>query len=239
MAFAGSVALAATALVGCGSDDGDNDGDDGDNGSSESGSDFADRDAQEILDAAEDATKNASSVHLAGSAEEDGEEVEIDLTLGEAGCEGTITAQGAEVEVLGVDGEGWFRASDAFWEQQAGEAAAQILPLISGKWILDSEGQFEDFCSIETFFEGDDGESDERENLEKGDVEDIDGTEAIALTYVEDGEDVTAWVAVDEPNYLLRVTNDQAGELNLSEFDEDVTFEAPAASEVVDLNDLG
>lgn len=235
--FAGSAALAASVLVACGGDDSDGGNDDSDGGDSSS-SEFTDLEPQEILDAAEEATKGASSVHVSGTAEEDGQETELDLTLGEDGCEGTISLGGAEVEVLGADGQNWFRASDEFWEEQAGEDAAVLLPLVSGKWIVDSEGDFDDFCSIETFFEGD-GDSEEKEDLEKGDVEDVDGTEAIELTYVEDGSDVSAWIAVDEPNYLLRIVNDDAGEFTLSDFDEDVSFEAPDSADVVDLNDLG
>ena len=245
VALLGTAVMATTVLAGCGSDS-DDSRDSGDSGDSGDSSSFVDQDAQAIMDAAEEATKNASSFRIVGEMQSDGSEASLDLVLATDGCEGTVGIDGSDVEVLKIGDEGWYRPTADFWRAQLGGAGMddatldQLLTQVEGKWITDEEGSFDDFCTIESFFDDADDADDDDDNSEasKGDVEDIDGVEAIAIDHESDGTPATLWVAVDEPHYAVRVDGGDEGSFDLTDFDEEVSFEAPADSDVVDLNSL-
>lgn len=240
VALLGTAVMATTVLAGCGSDSDDSEGS-GDSGDSSS---FVDQDAQAIMDAAEEATKNASSFRIVGEMQSDGSEASLDLVLATDGCEGTVGIDGSDVEVLKIGDEGWYRPTADFWRAQLGGAGMddatldQLLSQVEGKWITDEEGSFDDFCTIESFFDDADDEDDDNSEATKGDVEDIDGVEAIAIDHESDGTPATLWVAVDEPHYAVRVDGGDEGSFDLTDFDEDVSFEAPDDADVVDLNSL-
>lgn len=216
--------------------------------SSDTGDDgFADQDAKAIAQAGKDAMAALTSVRVAGSITDDGQEIGIDLaTSTEGDCTGSISLGGASVELLGVDGQTWFKPDDAFWSSQAGAQGEAIARLVAGRWVVvpaDDEN-FSQFCDLDSLLDeliDDDGEADD--TYEKGEVTDVDGTETVPVTNTsQDSGPATAYIQVDGEHYLLKVerTGDGAtGEINFSEFDEPVDAQAPAAEDAVDLEELG
>ncbi len=225
--YAMGIALAA-ALTGCGSDD---------DGGGDGGNDFAGEKAADIIDAASTDMGKLKSVHLNADITSEGSTVGMDLSLNTDGnCAGTISVGGGSAEVLSVDGSSWFKADEAFWREQAGAQADQVLTLVGDKWVVDESNQFGSFCDLDSLLE-DVGDPDDLEDITTDGTEDVDGEEAVKVVGTDEGSETTMFVAVDEPHYILKVevTGDDAGEATFTEFDEDVEVEAPAEEDTISL----
>jgi len=212
----------AAALTGCGDDE---------------SSDFADKSAKDIVAAAQKAMSGLESVHLEGEITTDGSTITMDLSSSTTGnCEGDFSIDGGALEVLQVDGEGWFKADEAFWQQQAPDQAAQIVAEAGDKWVIDPENQFTSFCDLEGLLE-ELSSPDEDDKFEKDGTDDVDGDDAVKIN----GEDSTALIATDEPHYILKLegSGDDEGAITFSAFDDEIDVEAPAADDTVDLDQLG
>ncbi|WP_182525322.1 hypothetical protein [Nocardioides dongkuii] len=240
--LAAGVLGAAALLTGCGGDD---DGDNGNKGGSDASS-FTDQSAVDIVTEAKDAMGTLESVKVSGSIDTDGEEVALDLAMNTEGtCEGSVSIDGANLELLGVDGTTWFKPDEAFWRQQAGEQAEMVMKTVGDRWVVvpAGEGGFSELCDLDSLLDQMLSDSDEDEDsYEKGDVEDVDGTEAIAITNVdaEDGDSI-GYVAVEGEHYLLKMEQkdtDEPGSITFSDFDAELAVEPPADDEVFDLEQM-
>ncbi len=216
--YAMGVAIAAT-MTGCGSS-------------------FADESAKDIIKASSADMEDLKSVHLKADITSEGSNVTMDLSLDtDRNCVGTIGIEGGSAEVRSVGGESWFRADEAFWQSQAGDQADQIISLVGDKWVVDPDDQFSSFCDLDGLLE-DIGDPEGVEDAKTDGTEDVDGEEAVKVVGDDDGSETTAFIAVDEPHYILKVevTGDDAGEATFSDFDDDVDVEAPGDDEVIELN---
>lgn len=203
------------------------------------GSDFAEEPAKDIVEAAAKDMTDLESVHLDADITSEGGNVTMDLSLDDSGtCEGSISIGGAAAEVIRIGDESWFKAEDAFWEAQAGDQAEQLIAMIGDNWVADPDDQFSSFCDLDTLLD-DIGDPESLEDVESDGTEDVDGEETVKLVGVDDeGTETTAYVAVDEPHYILKIEatgDNEKGEASFSEFDEDVEVEAPADEDVVEL----
>ena len=208
------------------------------------GSDFAEESSTDIQKAATTDMKAVKSLHLAGDVTTQGEEISLDLTLTDEGnCEGEVGVQGGTAQIISLDGKSWFKADEAFWEASAGEAAGQITAMVGDKWVVQpGEASFASFCDLDTLLE-ELGSNDDREVTKQEDTEEIDGQEAVVLdSETSDGDPLTAWVSVDDPHHILQMQvdeGDEPGKVTFSEFDEEVSIEAPAKEDTIDLSQLG
>lgn len=184
------------------------------------------------------------SVRLAGELIQNGQEIGIDLALDTDGaCAGSLTLMGGSAEII-AGPEGQFIMGDqGFWAGMAGgeAAAAQVTELLGEKWakMPEAEGGFTDFCDL-------DGLLDEFSSVDAaegeatiGQQEEIGGVPALEL--ISDDETPTsAWVAIDAPHYIVRVSagGDEAGSIAFTDFDEPVDAQPPAPDDVVDLSKL-
>jgi hypothetical protein len=208
------------------------------------GGGFAEESPEKIGEAAEKDMKALKSVRISGELVNDGEEISVDMALTTDGdCEGTLGIQGGKTEIRSLGGETWMKPDAAFWEASAGEQAALIQGVVGDKWVVLGDDQdFAELCDLDELLEqmGDD-EDDDKAEVEG--TEDVDGTEAVKVTgETDEGDPVTVWVAVEEPHHILKMEVDQGdepGEIVFSEFDEELSVEAPADDEVIDLDKLG
>lgn len=247
-------ALAAALLTGC------SDGDPGDGSevgqepttstsgepTEAGGDDFLDQEPAEIVAAAQDAMAGLQSVRMAGGMTNDGQRLDLDVAMSKDGsCSGSITVDGGTFSVIGVGGEMWFQADEAFWTANAGDQAATIIDLIDGRWVVvpPDDDSFAEFCNLEEFLGevvSDDGDDDV---YELGEVTDVDGVEAVGVVNTtEDGGPSTGYVQVEGEHYLLRMVReegDEPGDISFSAFDEPVVASAPAPEDTVDLDQLG
>jgi hypothetical protein len=231
---------AVLVLAACGGGSGEESGD----GSGEEASAFADGSAEDITAAAEEDMKALSSLRMAGSITNDGQEISIDVALSTAGdCAGDLSlGEDAGFELLSVGGETWIKPSVAFWEQFAGPAASQVAEAAGDKWVAfpgDEADDFADICDLDSlldeFEDEDEGPAPEVEG-----TEDVDGQEAVVVTSTsDDGEPVKAWVATEDPHHILQLEvneGDEPGRINFSDFDTELDLEAPAEDEVFDIS---
>ncbi len=208
------------------------------------GGDFAEESPDAIGEAAEKDMKALKSVRIAGELVEEGEKVSVDMALSTKGdCEGTLGIQGGETQIRSLDGETWMKPDAAFWEASAGDDAAMVQGVVGDKWVVlgDEEG-FAELCDLDELLDSMNDDEDDSKAETQG-TEDVDGTEAVKVTgETDEGDPVTVWVAVDEPHHILKMEVDQGeepGQITFSEFDEELSVEAPAEDEVIDLARLG
>ena len=210
------------------------------------GDDFTDQSGQEIADASKKAMGDLDSVKVAGKITTDGQEVTIDVQTNDDGdCTGSIGTGGGTAELLGVDGDIWFKPDEAFWRGSAGDTADQILAVVGDKWVVvpTSGDGFDQFCDIDDLL--DELIKSEKEDGDKytaKDTEKVDGDEAVPVEHTsEDDGTSVGYVLVDEPHYLVKIEKtkgDDTGSVTFSEFDEKFTAEAPADDDVIDLDSL-
>lgn len=250
MRTAGCLVAALALLTACGGDSEDDPGNDsgresgrdsGGGASSAAAEDFTDKSADEIAAAAKQATGELTSVRLVGELKDDNQKIGMDLVASKSGdCSGSITLGGSKAEIRSLDGTTWFRPGEAFWRAEGGDQADQLIALIGDKWVVQpgDEG-FAEVCDLDSLL---DEVVDETDNTyEKGEVSDVEGEQAIAITATdEDGEQSIAYVLVEGEHFLARLERPgpEGGTVTLSDFNEEFEVEPPADDEVIDLNDL-
>jgi hypothetical protein len=236
-------ALAGALLAGCGgNDDGGNDGTGTPAGASTSSAaadnGVAALEPDAIVDKAIAAVGAAKSFSLQGEISAGRQQFAIDIKSSGEDLLGSMTINGAKVELLRVAGQAYIRPDEKFWSQNAGgDAGATMSQLMGDRWakLSSKDAEFEEFFEITDpakLLEPDGA-------LTKGDTKTVDGVEAIGVT--ETGTDGgTMYVATTgEPYPLLLEGPDGEGRLSFSDFGaafDDI--KAPAAADVVDMDKL-
>ncbi|WBB63255.1 hypothetical protein O7599_12295 [Streptomyces sp. WMMC500] len=222
-------ALGVTVLSACGSED------DG----------LAGKSAEEIQDETVDAMRSAKSMTL-DFQQTGAQQTAMKLAVTKSGeCTGTLSLDGANAEVLRVDGTSYMKPDTKFWEQNAGspEQAQLIEATVGDRWVEAGTGQddFASFCDLDTILKGlEEDKGDKKDNTEKGDEGEVGGTPTITLVSKEDGETTTVHIATEGEPYILKMEiegGDEPGMAEFSAFNEKVDVTAPADS--VNLSELG
>lgn len=126
----GSAALVAVLFgAGCGGGGG------GGGTSATQSSALATKSAGVVVADAVKAADAASSVHVAGEIHSSGKQIGLDLSIAKGkGGVGTVTVDGAKVDLVLIGHTVYLRASSAFWKQYAGNAGA-FAQLFADKWL--------------------------------------------------------------------------------------------------------
>ena len=186
----------------------------------------------EVVTAAADALEAAGAVHIAGAIEQDGQEGEVDLHLQGEDVTGTLTMEGAEMELLGVDGIFYMKGTPEFWASFG--MPEGMTAMFDDRWVQlpgEAASEFADF-SLAGFIE----ELRNPESSVKDDVrtDEVDGKDVVIVEQ-EDGSTLT--VADDEKAYPLEMTGgDTPGGITFSRFGEEEDISAPA--DALDLEDM-
>jgi hypothetical protein len=216
----------------------------GDDAKSGADSAFAKKSGNDIAAAAKADMKGLDSVKYSGEITSGGSDLDLDIQASSAGdCTGSVKIGEGTAEVLATGGENWFKPDEAFWRSQSPDQADAIIAAVGDKWIIDSDENFSQFCDLDAFFD----------NIFTDDDTGKDGDYKVTGTDTLDGQDVvkveksgtdgnaTGYVLIDGKHYLLKLEKtegDEPGKLEFSEFDEDVTVQAPAADDIVDPSTL-
>ena len=98
-----------------------------------------DKPPAEILTAAQDALRDAGSVHLKGNGTENGQVYAIDMRIkGTRGARGTVTVRHNPVEILRVGQDAYVKGGADFWFDLTGDRAAT--ELLKGKYLKAKRG---------------------------------------------------------------------------------------------------
>lgn len=225
-----SVGLAAATLTSCGG-----------------GDDFTEQSGAKIAEESKAAMSGLDAVKVSGAITSDGQDITIDMQVNSDGkCFGSIGIGDGSADLMGVDGEAWFKPDEAFWQATAGDSAAQILSIVGDKWVVVPPGDdgFAQFCDLDGLLESmlEDEDADDDAKFTTGDTSEVDGKEVIAVEREDDKGTSTGYVLTDEPHYLAKVEKtegEDTGTVTFSEYDQDFDVEPPEASDVVDLDNLG
>ncbi len=218
LAVCAVVVSCAAAVVGCGeADDGG----------------IADESAEDLVVLATEAMRDLKSVHVEGNlSTPKGRDVTLDLSMSTVGnCSGTVGLGGGSLEVLQVDGDGWYRADAAYWQAAQPDDAAEIIRTLGDSWVVaDGSPYMASFCELDSFLDGT-FEPFDRQRFEKGDTDRV-GTEEVVE--FKGNESSSVYVATDDPHYILKLAGKE-GQTSFSDFDEDIEVEAPAEEDTVTL----
>jgi hypothetical protein len=221
------IGLASLALLaeGCGG---------GGGGSKSNGE--ADKTAKEIVADAKAAAKKASSVHFHGSIVESGTPLKVDIRIdGAKGGTGSLTIQGAKVEIVRVGNEAYLKGSTAFYTQIAGAAAAQLL---KGKWLKGSatSGDLAALAALTDINKLFEAALKPTGTITKGKEATVDGRNVIGVDSSDGG---TLYVATTDEPYPIEITQasgNSTGTLHFDEWNKMVDVKAP--TNAVDVSKL-
>jgi hypothetical protein len=195
----------------------------------------ADKTAKEIVADAKAAATKASSVHFHGVIVESGTPLKVDLRIdGVNGGTGSITIQGAPVEIVRVGSEAFLKGSNAFYTQIAGAEAAKLL---KGKWLKGSAtsgdlAALAELTDINKLFSAALKPSGP---ITKGKETTVDGQKVIAIASSEG----TLYVATTGEPYPVEIAQDSgasSGAVHFDEWNEKVDVKAP--KDAVDVSKL-
>jgi hypothetical protein len=213
------------ALVGCGGSGGDSD------------EGVADLSKKEILAAAKKQLAKEDFITVKGNGKNDDEGTELDVDMSFAGetADGSISVNGMEFQMLKAGGKSYFKADESFF--QSSGAPAKAIELIGDKWILidPNNPQFADlgsFVAKKEFFDEllkPDGK------ITKGKEKEVNGVDCVALK----ASKSTFYFDKSDGKPISLISNEDGdAKLDFS-YDEVDEAEAPAASDVIDLASIG
>ncbi|HEY7830645.1 MAG TPA: hypothetical protein VIC06_08790 [Solirubrobacteraceae bacterium] len=219
------LALAAAAIVGCGS-----------SGSSSSENGVAAKSPTEILSASKTAAQGASAVHVSGSMVSGGAPITLDLSLvAGKGGKGKISENGLSFELIQLNGTAYISGSSEFYKHFAGPAAAQLL---QGKWLKASStsGSLATLASLTDLQKLISAALAQHGTLTKGSKTTISGQPAIPVTDTTQGGSL--YVATTGQPFPIQISKSGSGggKITFDEWNKPVTITAPANA--VDINEL-
>lgn len=91
--------------------------------------------AQQLLHRSQVYVGRNNPVRAKGTVSSSGTRLGLDLNFSGSDSLGTITINGADMDIERVGGTVYFKGSDAFWKAQAGAQAQQIITVVNGRWI--------------------------------------------------------------------------------------------------------
>ncbi len=188
--------------------------------------------ATAVLDDTRVALRNAQSVHLAGTVQSNGRGIRLDLDLAGNDTQGTLTVNSNDVQIIKIDNDVYIKGDPDFLAQYA-NGDTQAVQALNGKWLLTTaNGDFAQF-SLDGFA-----------NVLKPDSTDktgstvtqstLDGQPVVVLTQ-QDGSKL--YVANTGEPYPLKLDGkgSSGGQVTFSDYNKDISIDAPASSDVVDL----
>lgn len=202
--------------------------------------------ATEILDASLAAANKATSVTAKGAITQGGQEITLDLQVGQEAAQGSISAEGAEIEIKVLAGKTYFKLSGESFAKIAGqddspEVAEAISALLGDKWLVapdeESAGQL-----------GSLGQFGQKDELLKGILTPdgnatVKGTgevngQPVVLLESTDGTGTLAIATTGEP-YPLQIKGSEGadgGQIDFTDWNAPVNVTAP--TDVLDIGQL-
>ncbi|GAA2514037.1 hypothetical protein [Streptomyces gobitricini] len=205
---------------------------------------FEGQSADRIAAKAVEATRDAESVRLAGTARQGGTGVEVDFRVDEQdNCVGTMSGQGVTAEVRQTGQTVYLKGNETFWKSalQGQPGTDKAVGQLRGKWVKSEPGKAagtQGMCDKQAALAAMDGDKSERQGMERGATTTVDGKEALALHKRQpDGEKLTLYVATEGEPYVLKTTSEGGktpSEMVFTDYNEKVDVEEPPAGQVVD-----
>ena len=175
-------------------------------------------------------------MRVSGSISDSGPPVSVDLKLvnGKGGS-GSMTIQGAPVQIVDVNNTLYMNGWDAFWSKVGGGSA--VVALLHGKWLkAPATGNFSSLASLTSIHALFSQLLTSHGTLKKGATSTVNGQSAIAIT--DSGKGGTIYVATSGKPYPIQLAKGGSGggEVSFSQYGQAVSLSAPATS--IDISKL-
>ncbi|MEV4340200.1 hypothetical protein [Streptomyces sp. NPDC049590] len=204
---------------------------------------FQGQSADEVAAKAVTATRDATSVRMAGKLSAEGQPLTVDFHVDtQKNCKGRMAMQTGAADVIHTGQATYVKGDEKFWENAAqgsagGEKKARAL---SGRWVKVPVGDSRTtgLCDKQGFLADLDSDKSERKGMTKGTVTTVDGRKAIPLRKKKgSGETITMYVATEGKPYIIKL--DQSGgktpgSVVFSDYGKPVKATPPPAGKVVD-----
>ncbi|MEU4625450.1 hypothetical protein AB0G04_36450 [Actinoplanes sp. NPDC023801] len=192
--------------------------------------------ATEILQRAKAALMEAKSFRAKGTLHQDGEKTLIDLKVSGLSFIASVSFGKAKVELLSTGGKRYLRPSKQFWIMSTNTQQGTVLAQAMGdRWVTgaDKDPAFVDLFAIGSL----DGLF-RPKRFDIGAVKEVAGVEAVGLMDFDDIEKKLFVAAVGKP-YPLQLTGKNGAELAFTDFGATITdLAAPPESKVVNIGEL-
>jgi hypothetical protein len=201
-------------------------------GGSSTGNGEAGKSGVQVFNDAKSAAAGATSVHIAGTFEDAGKNITLDLVLGAVAAKGFMAQDTARADLARVGNTAYMRASADFWRTFANAAAAQLL---HDKWLKGSAKKqpfvaFAQFMSIDALvsdaFKGHGTLTNLGERAYKG-------QKVVAIRDAKDGS--IFYVAATGTPYPVAASG--GGSVSFTDWNKQASITAPSGA--VDIHTLG
>lgn len=205
-------------------------------GGSSSSNGEATKSAAAVFSDARQAALAATSVHVAGTLSDAGKPLSLDLVLAQEKGKGTMSESGLSFQVVRIGKAAYIKGSDAFLQQFAGAAAAQLLhnKWLKGSAVSGSLASLAPLTDITKLFNGAFGSHGKLAN--EGET-DFQGQKVVAIKDSSDGSIV--YIAATGTPYPLGAKEGGASKSSVTfdHWNDSVSFNAPKGA--VDMSKLG
>lgn len=202
---------------------------------------FLDQSPRSIAEAAFADMRKVTSLRILGDTEDQKNgRMGVDVSVGKAGCSGSITTEDGGFQFRRNDDGAWVRGDEDFVRAQAESRgqADEAWKKLRGNWIpVKGKDALTELCDLDGLladFTLD--ESDTSETIDADAVVQVGDADAIPLTGQDGKKRTTIWVAVDEPHHILKMApardTGMPDALFLEQFGADVVVETPAKKDI-------
>ncbi|MEU3829382.1 hypothetical protein AB0F36_29295 [Streptomyces sp. NPDC029080] len=204
---------------------------------------FEGKSADRVAAEAVAATRDATSLRMAGKVAADGRPLTVDYHVDtRKNCTGTMVADQASAQIIHAGQVTYVKGDKGFWASAAKNAAGgrKDTRALAGRWVKVPVGDASTtgLCDKQGFLADMDSDKSERKGMTKGDATTVDGKKAIPLTKKKaGGETVTMFVAAEGKPYILKLVQSggkNAGTVVFSDYGKPVHATPPPANQVID-----
>ncbi|AWT47203.1 MULTISPECIES: hypothetical protein [Streptomyces] len=203
---------------------------------------FQGQSADQVAAKAVTATRDATSLRMAGKVSVNGQPLTVDFHVDtQKNCKGRMTADQGSAEVIHAGQATYVKGDKGFWagaSQNSGSQEKQAQAL-SGRWVKVPVGDAHTtgLCDKQGFLADMDSDKSERKGMTKGDVTTVNGRKAMALQKKKGGETITMFVATEGKPYILKLVQSggqNPGTVVFSDYEKPVSATPPPAGQVID-----
>lgn len=223
-------AMTVMGIAGC-SDDGSSD------------QPFKGQSADQVAAKAVTATRDATSLRMAGKVSAQGKPLTVDFHADtQKNCKGRLAMENGAAEVIHTGQTTYLKGDEKFWAgaAQGSASGGKQAQALSGRWVKVPVGDSRTtgLCDKQGFLADLDSDKSERKGMTKGDVTTVDGRKAITLRKKKgSGETITMYVATEGKPYILKVDQSggkSPGTMVFSDYGKPVKATPPPAGKVID-----
>ncbi|QIS75296.1 hypothetical protein HB370_39525 [Streptomyces sp. DSM 40868] len=204
---------------------------------------FEGKSADRVAAEAVTATRNATSLRMAGKLSAQGQPLTVDFRVDtQKNCKGRMAMDSGSADVIHTGQTTYIKGDEKFWAGAARDSAGggKQARALSGRWVKVPVGDSRTtgMCDKQGFLADLDSDKSERKGMTKGDVTTVDGRKAIPLRKKKgSGETITMYVATEGKPYILKLDQSggrSPGTVVFSDYGKPVKATPPPAGKVID-----